>query len=1002
MATTALSFWAPGTTVRFGSLEFIATAEWVLVRVETPASPAASVAIEATAPQQSAATDAPPSCVGERLWRQLGTFLGAASSRDDMRCVAFALANVGTQLAGGQPLPPKLLTEVAPLEVPHNVCDATRAAEISTSENGGKTLANSEFVGVTSYATESIFDLLNSGVEEESDEESGDETRPPPRECNMVLATAAGARSDVGPAAPEPGTPATPAAERAHTAPPVGDDAQARLQARKLELEEARRHIAEEEAAVDRELKLRQQRARSHARQRARRVNRRIVDGDDASRPFPRAGQNVAAAAALLQTLPLQPTPQAQRAQREIAVLLTRAAEQQAESSRRRAAPASLQTYTDRRASSAYVGGPGCASAQQSSRPERPEPRPSVHSRVGAERDARSTLGARQRAREEEDRRRVRHPRRGGRYDDEEDRSLSPDPPGPKVFSSAIRGATFPQRFRPPTTVAKYAGESDPALWLEDYRLACQAGGANNDLAIIRNLPLYLADSARTWLEHLPANQIHSWSDLREIFVGNFQATCPRPGNPWELKSCRQKPNEPLRDYIRRFSRRCNELPHVVDADVVGAFLSGTTCEALIHELGRNCPRTARELLDVATSHASGEEAVGALLHHTTPEKGKGKRSDGGAGEGASGSKPNKKNKSRLSGEPLVAVTGKKGAKRPAKELSNHFEKKWNGPCPNHEFPVRHLMRDCSLMKKFVTQQETEGPSPPECEGATGGGSDAGEEEGGAYPHAEGCLMIFASSEARASRRAAKVERRDVFAAEPATPAFLRWSELPITFDRTDHPSRVPRPGRYPLVVDPIVVKTRLSKVLMDGGSGLNILYAEVLDAMRIDRARIRPDGSPFHGVVPGTQAVPIGRIDLPVTFGTPSNFRTETLTFEVVGFPGIYHAILGRPCYAKFMAVPNYTYLKLKMPGPKGVITVGASFQHAYQCDVDNCDLASATLASTTELAVVREQIVEDAPQTSRKAASFGPAEDTKVVTLDPEGDKGKTVRIGTSLSPK
>ena len=74
-------------------------------------------------------------------------------------------------------------------------------------------------------------------------------------------------------------------------------------------------------------------------------------------------------------------------------------------------------------------------------------------------------------------------------------------------------------------------------------------------------------------------------------------------------------------------------------------------------------------------------------------------------------------------------------------------------------------------------------------------------------------------------------------------------------------------------------------------------------------------------------QAIPIGQIDLPITFGNPSNYRTETLTFEVVGFPPVYHAILGRPCYAKFMAVPNYTYFKLKMPGPRRVITVGTSF---------------------------------------------------------------------------
>jgi hypothetical protein len=55
-----------------------------------------------------------------------------------------------------------------------------------------------------------------------------------------------------------------------------------------------------------------------------------------------------------------------------------------------------------------------------------------------------------------------------------------------------------------------------------------------------------------------------------------------------------------------------------------------------------------------------------------------------------------------------------------------------------------------------------------------------------------------------------------------------------------------------------------------------------------------------------------------------------------VVGFRGTYHAVLGRPCYAKFMAVPNYTYLKLKMPGPNGVITVGSMYRHAYECDME------------------------------------------------------------------
>jgi hypothetical protein len=84
------------------------------------------------------------------------------------------------------------------------------------------------------------------------------------------------------------------------------------------------------------------------------------------------------------------------------------------------------------------------------------------------------------------------------------------------VFSREIRKASLP------TSIVKYNGETNPRVWLNDYRLACQLGGATTEEVIIRNLPLHLADSARTWLEHLPASQIHNWDDLVRAFVWNF------------------------------------------------------------------------------------------------------------------------------------------------------------------------------------------------------------------------------------------------------------------------------------------------------------------------------------------------------------------------------------------------------------------------------------------------------------------------------------------------
>ncbi|XP_066320447.1 uncharacterized protein [Miscanthus floridulus] len=160
--------------------------------------------------------------------------------------------------------------------------------------------------------------------------------------------------------------------------------------------------------------------------------------------------------------------------------------------------------------------------------------------------------------------------------------------------------------------------------------------------------------------------------------------------------------------------------------------------------------------------------------------------------------------------------------------------------------------------------------------------------------------------------------------------------------------------GRYPLVVDPIIDVKRLTKVLMVGGSGLNIMYAETLDAMGIDQACIRPTRAPFHGIMLGKQAILIGQIDLPITFENLSNYRIETFTFE-----------------------------------------------RAYECEVESYELASMTLTSE-ELAAIRKDITEGALDVKRVARSFEPTENIKEVLVDPDNSTNKMVCIGTALSPK
>jgi hypothetical protein len=110
---------------------------------------------------------------------------------------------------------------------------------------------------------------------------------------------------------------------------------------------------------------------------------------------------------------------------------------------------------------------------------------------------------------------------------------------------------------------------------------------------------------------------------------------------------------------------------------------------------------------------------------------------------------------------------------------------------------------------------------------------------------------------------------------------------------------------------------------------------------------------------------------------------------------------VLGRPCYAKFMAVPNYTYLKLKMLGPKGIITVGSTYHHVYECDVECVEYAEAIVESEALIADL-DCLSKEAPDPKWHASNLDPAEAVKSVSLDPSNDAGKKFRIGSELDPK
>jgi hypothetical protein len=205
--------------------------------------------------------------------------------------------------------------------------------------------------------------------------------------------------------------------------------------------------------------------------------------------------------------------------------------------------------------------------------------------------------------------------------------------------------------------------------------------------------------------------------------------------------------------------------------------------------------------------------------------------------------------------------------------------------------------------------------------------------------------IIFGGEGDFGSRRDQKLLLREIMSIEPAVPLPLRWSEVPISFSHDDQWTSFSEPGKFPLVLDPVVAEVRLTNMLIDGGSGLNLIFASTLRKMGLDFTEMLvPRKSPFYSIVPGNAAHPLGTVVLPVTFATRENYRTEFIKFEVANFESSYHAILGCPALTKFMAVSHYVYLLLKMLGLSGVLTLRGDLKKSYDCNQEAIQYALTT----------------------------------------------------------
>jgi hypothetical protein len=189
----------------------------------------------------------------------------------------------------------------------------------------------------------------------------------------------------------------------------------------------------------------------------------------------------------------------------------------------------------------------------------------------------------------------------------------------------------------------------------------------------------------------------------------------------WEVLS-HQQPGESLREYIRRFSKQCTELPNITDSDVIGAFLADTTCRDLVSKLGRKTPTKASELMDIATKFASGQEAVEAIFRKDKQPQER-QKEDVPEASVQHGTKKKTRKKAQAKHNAidadLVAAAEHKNPRKPPGG-ANVFDKMLKESCPYHRGPVKHTLEECDMFRCYFNKAR------PSAEG----GKDQGNKKG--------------------------------------------------------------------------------------------------------------------------------------------------------------------------------------------------------------------------------------------------------------------------------
>jgi hypothetical protein len=342
-----------------------------------------------------------------------------------------------------------------------------------------------------------------------------------------------------------------------------------------------------------------------------------------------------------------------------------------------------------------------------------------------------------------------------------------------------------------------------------------------------------------------------------------------------------------------------NRIPEATEAAVIEDFYRGSNDSAFIRAILQKAPTTSEQLFREADLYITADERAQDLIGGVNPAPSAPRRDANQQTDKRWEKRP--REEVHAAGPPVSRARGApRGGERTLDDILD-------AQCPYHK-DMRHTLRNCRDFKHSVGNGRPFQPlPPPPPRGGPGEPRRPQQQEGGgggAFPRVDREVnFIFRGHRSQENKRQQKLNDRQILVATTSSPAPYRWSEHPITFTRADQWLNFDHPGKYLLLVDLVIRESMVKKVLLDGGSSINVTFPWTLLGLGVALKELHESKNPFFGIVPTEGEYLLGHIYMPITFGTPENYKTEFQRFEVASFDYGYNAIIGRPGLAKFMA---------------------------------------------------------------------------------------------------